>query len=167
MLTAFQGLPGWRLVLAPRHPQRFEAVAGLLAGRGLAFSRRSSPAGAWSILLLDAVGELGTAYAAADLAFVGGSLAPVGGHNVLEPARCGVGVLVGPHTGNFMAETEELLRAGGLLRSRDTAGLAAEAARLGGNETARKALGRGAKAAVMGTSSRALAEALGPFLAGS
>lgn len=94
-------------ILAPRHPERFEAVAELLSRRGVAFVRRSrlpaaeaaartALAGA-TVLLLDTLGELAGCYHAATVAFVGGTLAPVGGHNLLEPARCGVPVVLGPH----------------------------------------------------------------------
>jgi 3-deoxy-D-manno-octulosonic-acid transferase len=91
------------LVLAPRHPQRFDAVANLLTRRGPEFVRRSFnvavPPTA-SVLMLDSVGELLTWYAAADLAFVGGSLVPIGGHNLLEPAALGKPVLTGPYDFN-------------------------------------------------------------------
>jgi 3-deoxy-D-manno-octulosonic-acid transferase len=98
------------LVLAPRRPERFAAVAELLAARGLAFLRRSALAGARAapgagrlapggILLLDSLGELGAVYGRARAAFVGGSLVPgVGGHNVLEPLLAGCPVSFGPHT---------------------------------------------------------------------
>jgi 3-deoxy-D-manno-octulosonic-acid transferase len=87
------------LLLAPRHPQRFDAVAALLTRAQLPFVRRSAGAVVApgdSVLLVDTVGELLTLYAAADVAFVGGSLAPVGGHNLLEPAALGLPVLTGP-----------------------------------------------------------------------
>ena len=105
------------LVLAPRHPERFESVVALLASSGLPFVRRSQWAelpfipnnemtGApvnltGGVLLLDSIGELASVYEFADLAFIGGSLVPKGGHNVLEPAYFGVPILVGPHTENF------------------------------------------------------------------
>jgi len=100
------------LVLAPRRPERFAAVAELLAARGLGFLRRSALAGALRtpagarlgpdrVLLLDSLGELGAVYGRARAAFVGGSLvAGVGGHNVLEPLFAGCPVSFGPHTGN-------------------------------------------------------------------
>ena len=93
------------MVLAPRHPERFEAVASLLAASGLRWQRRSAWDGQQSlsgcVFLLDSIGELASLYQFADLAFVGGSLVPGGGHNVLEAARFGVPILVGPHTENF------------------------------------------------------------------
>jgi 3-deoxy-D-manno-octulosonic-acid transferase len=97
--------PDALMVLAPRHPQRFDAVGGLLAASGLRWQRRSEwdgqqlPVG--GIFLLDTIGELASLYQFADLAFVGGSLVPRGGHNVLEAAQFGTAILVGPHTENF------------------------------------------------------------------
>jgi 3-deoxy-D-manno-octulosonic-acid transferase len=92
------------LLLAPRHPERFPDVAGLLVASGLTWWRRSqwtgTPVGG-GVFLLDSIGELSAAYALAQIAFVGGSLAPRGGHNILEPAFHGVPVVVGPHTENF------------------------------------------------------------------
>jgi 3-deoxy-D-manno-octulosonic-acid transferase len=97
--------PNAMLVLAPRHPQRFEPVASLLSASGIRYVQRSR----WdaktmtpgSLFLLDSIGELASLYELADLAFIGGSLVPRGGHNVLEAAQFGVPILVGPHTENF------------------------------------------------------------------
>ena len=93
------------MVLAPRHPERFEAVASLLAASGLQWQRRSAWDGQMSlngrVFLLDSIGELASLYQFADVAFVGGSLVAKGGHNVLEAAQFGVPILVGPHTENF------------------------------------------------------------------
>ncbi len=98
--------PAVRLLLAPRHPERFEAVAELCVREGLEVARRTRldlarPAPPAAVVLLDSVGELLAAYAAADVAFVGGSLVPKGGHNILEPALYGVPTIVGPHMENF------------------------------------------------------------------
>ncbi|HEY1732137.1 MAG TPA: 3-deoxy-D-manno-octulosonic acid transferase [Terriglobales bacterium] len=97
--------PGALLVLAPRHPERFDSVASLLANFGLRWQLRSewdgSRAIAGGIFLLDTIGELGSLYDFADIAFIGGSLVPRGGHNVLEAAQFGAAILVGPHTENF------------------------------------------------------------------
>jgi 3-deoxy-D-manno-octulosonic-acid transferase len=103
------------LILAPRHPERFAPVAELVASSGMKFWRRSE----WTVdqpvcggvFLLDTIGELGAIYSLADIAFVGGSLAPRGGHNILEPAMYGVPVLVGPHTENFRDIIELFRRA--------------------------------------------------------
>ncbi len=103
------------LVLAPRHPQRFEAAAAALTARGLAFVRRSrldAAPPAPEVLLLDTIGELGRAYALAAFAFVGGSLVPTGGHNPLEPAVWRVPVLTGPHVHNFREVYDDLAAAG-------------------------------------------------------
>lgn len=92
------------MLLAPRHPERFDAVAELVKRSGLQLLRRSLWTGeplAGCVLLLDSIGELSSLYAVADLAFVGGSLVPRGGHNILEPAQHGVPILVGEHTENF------------------------------------------------------------------
>ncbi len=93
------------LLLAPRHPERFEKVANLLMSSSLSFVRRSRMSGAESfagvVLLLDTIGELASVYKLASVAFVGGSLVPRGGHNILEPAQHGVAILTGPHTENF------------------------------------------------------------------
>ncbi len=100
--------PSALLVLVPRHPPRFEEVAHELQRAGTRFVRRSqragekagSAAGEADVLLVDTLGELLEFYAAADVAFVGGSLVPIGGHNLLEPAALGVPVLTGPYNGN-------------------------------------------------------------------
>ena len=93
------------LILAPRHPERFDTVATLLMGSSLSFVRRSKMTGneklAGAVVLLDSIGELAGLYSLATVAFVGGSLVPSGGHNILEPAQYGVATLVGPYTENF------------------------------------------------------------------
>ena len=108
--------PGPFLVLAPRHPERFDAVASLLAQRGLPTVRRSvlesRPDGPSDALLIDTIGELARAYRLADVAFIGGSLLPTGGHNPLEPAVWGVPVVTGPHVFNFEEVYRELGEAG-------------------------------------------------------
>src|SRR5262249_5167637 len=110
LLEAFRGVlrqfPTVTMILAPRHPERFDRVASLIAANGIPMVRRSGWAAAsrisGGVFLLDSVGELAALYELADLAFVGGSLLPgVGGHNILEPAQHGVPVLVGPNTYNF------------------------------------------------------------------
>jgi 3-deoxy-D-manno-octulosonic-acid transferase len=110
--------PGALLILVPRHPQRFESVRALLRRRNHAFAQRSSgaiPAASQSVFLVDTLGELQMFYSAADVAFVGGSLVPVGGHNLLEPAVLGVPMLSGPHTHNAQ-DVAELLQECGALR---------------------------------------------------
>lgn len=95
-----KALPNTVLCLVPRHPERFDEVCALIEGHsGQRFSAYDANL-ACDILLIDVMGELSTLYAIADCAFVGGSLVPIGGHNVLEPLTFGVPVIVGPHTFN-------------------------------------------------------------------
>ena len=105
------------MVLAPRHPERFSQVVKVLENSGVKFWRRSQwkdePL-AGGIFLLDSIGELAAIYELADIAFVGGSLVPRGGHNILEPARAGVATLVGPHNENFRDIVNLFLREGGV-----------------------------------------------------
>ncbi len=122
--------PSARLVLAPRKPERFEEVAALLQARGTGFVRRSDlVAGAsWPVaapvVLLDSLGELAALYPGARAAFVGGTLVPVGGHNVLEPAAAGVPVVFGPHTEHACDAAARLVAAGGAVEVRDADALA-------------------------------------------
>jgi 3-deoxy-D-manno-octulosonic-acid transferase len=101
-----------RLLIAPRHPERFREVVSLLEGSGLAWSRRSAERReddtGCDVILLDTVGELRAVYPLAQIVFVGGSIAPHGGHNMLEPAAAGACVVTGPHTENFAAITKAL-----------------------------------------------------------
>lgn len=118
--------PDALLLLAPRHPQRFEAAARLCVQAGFDVTRRSvgaSPADA-GVHLLDTLGELAALYGAAQVAFVGGSLVPVGGHSLIEPANCGVPSLFGPHLHNFSALRAQVLDAGAGCEVRDAATLA-------------------------------------------
>ena len=120
LLEAWTGLdPRPFLAIAPRRPERFDEVARLLESKGFAVIRRSSPDVPTnhksqitnhksSIYLLDTVGELASLYGEADIAFLGGSLVPTGGHNPIEAWAQGVAVLVGPHTENF----REIMEAG-------------------------------------------------------
>jgi len=104
------------LILAPRHPERFDSVARLVADRRLVLARRSSPQAAppdADVFLIDTIGELARAYQLANIAFIGGSLVPTGGHNPLEPAVWGVPVLSGPHVHNFREVYDEMTAAGG------------------------------------------------------
>ncbi len=108
-------LPATLLVLVPRHPQRFAAVQTLLEKSGIPHVTRSSGApvlAQTSVLLVDTLGELLQFYAAAEVGFVGGTLVPVGGHNLLEPAALGLPVLTGPHVFNAPEVARLLLAAG-------------------------------------------------------
>ena len=118
--------PDWLLLIVPRHPQRFDQVAALLDARGLAWQRRSEeePLRAdTAVLLGDSMGEMAAYYAAADLCYVGGSLLPLGGQNLIEAAAAGCPALLGPHTWNFMQAAEEAIACGAALRIEDAAGL--------------------------------------------
>jgi 3-deoxy-D-manno-octulosonic-acid transferase len=108
LLLAFQNIqashPRAVMILAPRHPERFAVVAALLESLGIHFWRRSLWSGeavSGGVMLLDTIGELAAVYGLADIAFVGGSLVPKGGHNIIEPARHGVAIVVGNHYDNF------------------------------------------------------------------
>jgi 3-deoxy-D-manno-octulosonic-acid transferase len=111
--------PQLTMILAPRHPERFGAVAALLDKSGIPWVRRSDwrsqpvaaikPLNPGQIVLLDTIGELASVYSLASVAFVGGSLIPAGGHNPLEPAQFGLPIVMGPHYANFRAITEDLL----------------------------------------------------------
>jgi 3-deoxy-D-manno-octulosonic-acid transferase len=119
------------LIVAPRHPERFDAVAALLSRRGVRFGRRSrldeTPETA-DAFLIDTIGELARAYRLARLAFIGGSLVETGGHNPLEAAMWGVPVLSGPHVHNFREVYREMTDAGGARLVADTAELRVAAA---------------------------------------
>lgn len=143
--------PDLLLVLAPRHPERCGKVAGLLAERGYGYVSRSQskPCGIDSqVFLLDTLGELNLFYAAADVAFVGGSLAPTGGHNVLEPATLGLPVLFGPHMFNFKDIAGRLLQARGAVQVEDSTQLAEQVGRLLRDEPARAGVGDAGRAFV-------------------
>jgi 3-deoxy-D-manno-octulosonic-acid transferase len=116
LVRARAGLESARLLVAPRHPERFDEAARVLERAGLSVARRSRPgdaAGA-DCLLLDSIGELAAVYEFADVVFVGGSLVPRGGHNVLEPALYARPIVVGPHTENFRQIVEDFKAAGAL-----------------------------------------------------
>ena len=124
VLRAFADLrarhPDLRLILVPRHPDRFEEVAKLLEASGLPFARRSRltdpPADPPAVLLLDTVGELGAAWSLADVGFTGGSLdGKRGGQSMIEPAGYGVPVVFGPHVWNFRDAAKRLVEVGGAL----------------------------------------------------
>ncbi|HEX9206770.1 MAG TPA: lipid IV(A) 3-deoxy-D-manno-octulosonic acid transferase [Steroidobacteraceae bacterium] len=115
--------PDALLLLVPRHPQRFDAVGQLLDRRGVRHARRSKgllPRADDEVYLVDTLGELQMLYAASDVAFVGGSLVPIGGHNLLEPAVLGLPIVSGPHTQNG-PDIAELLSQSGALRLVDDA----------------------------------------------
>jgi 3-deoxy-D-manno-octulosonic-acid transferase len=140
-----------RLVVAPRHPGEWPQALSLLAARGLRVAVRSRPGpddAQADVLWVDRLGELAALYRAATVAFVGGTLVPVGGHNVAEPAREGVPVLFGPHTENVRGDAEALLDLGGARRVADAAALAEALGAWLLAPEAREAAGRGAARAV-------------------
>lgn len=111
-------IPDALLVLVPRHPQRFNEVAALLEQQELRSVRRSvaMPAADTQVWLGDSMGEMAAYFTLADLAFIGGSLLPLGGQNLIEAAACDCPVVVGPHTFNFKQATEDAIAAGAALR---------------------------------------------------
>lgn len=151
-LTLKAGGGEFFLVIAPRHPERSGEVANLLAEAGIPFARRSGLGNGkvWfhpgEALLVDTVGELMDLYSISDLAFVGGSLVPTGGHNVLEPASRGVPVLFGPHMNNFREIAARILECGGGARVDEPAMLAQMIRELLDSPARRKEMGaRGAE----------------------
>ncbi|HWP94694.1 MAG TPA: lipid IV(A) 3-deoxy-D-manno-octulosonic acid transferase [Gammaproteobacteria bacterium] len=153
VLDAFTRLrrrvPAAVLVLAPRHPERAAAVAALAASRGYAVVRRSAGTAfnqTLDVYVVDTLGELMAFYAAADVAFVGGSLVPVGGHNLLEPVALGVPTLTGPHVFNAPEIAAVLQEAGAVRIVADGTGLAEEAEKLLGDAASRAAMAEQARA---------------------
>jgi 3-deoxy-D-manno-octulosonic-acid transferase len=149
--------PDALLLLVPRHPERFQAVADLLGRRGFRYERRTTsgglgPAGGLppeaQVLLVDTVGELAAMYAAVDVAFVGGSLVPVGGHNLLEPAALGVPVITGSYQANGKEVAQLLLQSGGALEVADAAGLAGVVRELFADSTGRQRVGENGRRVV-------------------
>ncbi|RDI96988.1 3-deoxy-D-manno-octulosonic acid transferase [Dyella solisilvae] len=118
-LEVLKRWPDALLLIAPRHPERFKLVENSARSLGFTVGTRSGdrvPSAVHKVFVIDAMGELMPFYAASDLAFVGGSLVPIGGHNVLEPAALSTPVLVGPHTFNFEEITLTLIQEGGAVR---------------------------------------------------
>jgi 3-deoxy-D-manno-octulosonic-acid transferase len=143
-LLLLQDRPGTLLLLVPRHKQRFQAVADLLLRRRVAFVRRSAgiaPVADVNVMLVDSVGELAALYAAADVAFVGGSLVPIGGHNLLEPASLGLPVLTGPYNFNGKDIARLLFERGAALPVADARELAAALKRLFDDPDERRRIG--------------------------
>ncbi|HEY8462358.1 MAG TPA: 3-deoxy-D-manno-octulosonic acid transferase [Blastocatellia bacterium] len=162
VLSAFEGLRkenGFgrvRLLIAPRHPERFDSVARSLKSSQLPVARRSSlngDCGGADVILLDTVGELASLYRFASAVFVGGSLVPKGGHNILEPALYAKPIIVGPHMENFREIAAEFLRRGALVQLRAgarplTAELRDAFARVLGDKDYAETLGSNARLAI-------------------
>ncbi|MEB0139886.1 MULTISPECIES: lipid IV(A) 3-deoxy-D-manno-octulosonic acid transferase [unclassified Undibacterium] len=140
------------LIITPRHPQRFDEVAQLLMQRGLRTVRRSqlesdsSPMSDIDVLLGDSMGEMYMYYAAADLAFVGGSLVALGGHNLIEAFAMGKPALTGPHTFNFSEITDQAIAAGAAVRVADADAMLAQALALLAKTEPRHSMGQAAHA---------------------
>jgi 3-deoxy-D-manno-octulosonic-acid transferase len=171
-----QEKPRALLLLAPRHQDRFETVAGLLKSSGLRFERRSSggvaaksslESGLTQVLLVDTLGELAMMYAAADVAFVGGSLVPIGGHNLLEPAALGVPVLSGPYQDNNKEISKMLAARGAVAIVADAVQLGQALRRLFGDAAERRRMGEAGILIVAANrgSVAALIEIIEPLLA--
>jgi 3-deoxy-D-manno-octulosonic-acid transferase len=173
VLAAHAELPSDALLLlVPRHPDRFASVADLLSRRGVRFMRRSSgvtPDPSTQVLLVDSVGELAALYAAADAAFVGGSLVPIGGHNLLEPAALGIPVLTGPSHANSKDIARLMLAQGAALQVSGAEELAAALRRLLSDPEERRrigAIGRHIVESNRGSVARLL-ELIAPLMPGS
>jgi len=156
VLSAFhrvrERVPQARLLVAPRHPERFDAVPPLVEAAGFRCLRRSAldPA-AWrdgEVLLLDSLGELAQVYALASVVFVGGSLVPSGGHNILEPAVAGKAVVVGPHMDNFQEIADQFRSESALVQVASADDLGREVSALLLDEERCRALGARARALV-------------------
>ncbi|HEY3617751.1 MAG TPA: 3-deoxy-D-manno-octulosonic acid transferase [Candidatus Sulfotelmatobacter sp.] len=173
LLKAFENLrvghPRAVMILAPRHPERFDQVAILVRQLGIPSFRRSQWQGealAGGVLLVDSIGELAALYALADVAFVGGSLVPRGGHNIIEPAQHGVAIVTGNHTENFR-DIVTFFQGRDAVRIVGMAELPLTLMHLLANDAERRALGRRAEETMrsqMGATSRTL-EALKTLIA--
>ncbi len=147
-------VPNLRLILVPRHRERFDEVADLVKDVGLTLCRRSqvedrpivAPA---AVCLLDTIGELSACWGLADIAFVGGSFGPRGGQNMLEPAAFGAAVMFGPNTSNFRDITSRLLEINGAVRIHSDAEMASQLASLVTDEPRRIQLGQAAQRLVL------------------
>jgi 3-deoxy-D-manno-octulosonic-acid transferase len=168
-----------RLLIAPRHPERFAEVASLLESSGLLWSRRSDAPikrdSSCDLLLLDSIGELRAVYPLASIVFIGGSLTPTGGHNILEPAAAGACTVTGAHTFNFKAivgaflEADALVQLPALAEREATSALSNVLRGLLANNERRLAIGENARAVLnknRGATTRTI-KLLAPILAAS
>lgn len=165
-----------RLVIAPRHPERFKDVAALLQASDFSWTRRSdaeNPSDSeCEVILLDSIGELSALYPQATIVFVGGSISKTGGHNILEPAAVGACIVTGPHTHNFRLIVNTFVEAGAVVQLSSNAEpattdqLRAELSELLSNPLRRQELGQRAKRLViqnLGATQRTL-DLLAPIL---
>ena len=165
-----------RVIVVPRHPQRFEEVGGLMAARGLRFARRSQLPGIGSFgqhegefLLGDSMGEMAMYYAAADVALIGGSLLELGGQNLIEACAVGTPVVVGPHTFNFEQATADAIDAGAAVRVETPEEAVAQMLAIAQDAARREAIGEAGKrfaAQHLGATQRTL-ERIKPFVSGA
>jgi 3-deoxy-D-manno-octulosonic-acid transferase len=152
-------------IVVPRHPQRFDAVAALLDVRNVAYVRKSGDAPvtpSTRVLLGDTMGEMPAYYAAADVAFVGGSLLPLGGQNLIEAIAVGVPTLIGPHTFNFAEASARAIDAGAAQRVSDARALVEQVGALLRDSDARRAMA--ARAAAFHAAHRGAADRLWAWL---
>jgi 3-deoxy-D-manno-octulosonic-acid transferase len=134
ILDAFADLrkrhPDLTLLIAPRHPNRFDSVERLIRDRGFTCTRRTRLDGLADVLLLDSVGELSSTFQHASVVFVGGSLVPTGGHNILEPAAYSNPIVFGPHMENFREIRDVFIDANAAIEVRNAPELATVVDRL-------------------------------------
>jgi len=144
-----KGMPDLVLLIAPRHPERFNEVEALVRAKGMRFCRKTSmiPSAA-DVILLDTIGELAKLYRIGTVIFIGGSLVPVGGHNVLESAVYKKPVLFGPYMDNFSAIAKTLIEHHGAIQVQNGTELGMQAARLLSDAQLREAMGENAFQAV-------------------
>ncbi|MFZ3072640.1 MAG: 3-deoxy-D-manno-octulosonic acid transferase [Thermodesulfobacteriota bacterium] len=154
LLTAFGRLKkefhGLKLVLAPRHPERFDEVEGLVIKKGFSCRRKKKDVGkdiVADVVLLDTIGELASVYSISTIAFVGGTLVPIGGHNLLEPVFFGIPVIYGPHLKNCLQMAEMLERSGASVRA-SADGVEQELRELLPDESLRAKMGSAGRCAV-------------------
>jgi 3-deoxy-D-manno-octulosonic-acid transferase len=174
VLRAFHGVrerfPETALVIVPRHPERFAEVPALVEAAGFRCVRRTQiEPGGWppgAVLLLDTLGELTQVYPHASVVFVGGSLVPTGGHNVLEPAVAGRPVVVGPHMENFQEIADAFRAQGALLQVASPEELGRVTADLLADPARRQELGERARGLVMASRGavQATVDALAPLV---
>jgi 3-deoxy-D-manno-octulosonic-acid transferase len=152
--TLRQSHPKLKLLIAPRHPERFPAVEQLVIARGFQCARRTASNGSHSgttvssftdVLLLDTIGELAATFSYASVVFMGGTLVPRGGHNILEPAAASRAIVFGPHMENFREIASSFLNASAAIQVRDADELASAVGRLLNDAKASSAMGENAR----------------------
>lgn len=171
ILNALPAQRAATVIIVPRHPQRFDDVARTIEARGMRFQRRSDQSTDKSgsdpdLILGDSMGEMAMYYAAADVAFIGGSLANLGGQNLIEACAVGTPVVVGPHTFNFEQATADAIDAGAAVRVADAVEAVATMASIANNRARREQMSEAAlrfAATHRGATARTI-ERLAPFI---